>query len=207
MPVQPQLKRPLQLIYLPTTPTPALQSLSAPLLNFQDTHASAPFFGPNFWEGVLIPVPGGGIPPQHTLVQLKLTFKDGGAFDFSSTYERIKETLSQALDVARESGRPVGNGAVDVDLEQLPAYEEGAGGRAAPPQLQRPTPIAPNGVHRPRQAPPANNGVVGLAEERSARPGPPTSEQSPPDEPPPGYDEVQQASVANILERSVDEKR
>lgn len=134
-------------------------------------------------------------------MQLKLTFKDGGAFDFSSTYERIKETLSQALDVARESGRPVGNGAVDVDLEQLPAYEEAAGGRAAPVQVQRPTPIAPNGTRRPRPAPPANNGVVGLAGEEPARPGPL------PDEPPPGYEEAQQSSVADHLERSVDEKR
>lgn len=122
-------------------------------------------------------------------MQLKLTFKDGGAFDFSTTYERIRETLGQALDVARESGRTMG---VDVDLEQLPAYEEAAGGRAEPMQVQRPTPVAPNGVARPRPAPPANNGVVGLGT---------------PSEPPPGYEEVQLNSVAKKLEESVDEKR
>lgn len=103
---------------------------------------------------------------------------------------------------------------VDVDLEQLPAYEEASGhavggertqtATAAAPQIQRPTPIAPNGVQRPRPAPPANNGVVGLEEQggmhagRGRRDNPP-----PPDEPPPGYEEVQQSSVADQLERSV----
>ncbi|KAL2040871.1 hypothetical protein N7G274_006329 [Stereocaulon virgatum] len=212
-----------RLIYLPTTPTPTLQSFSAPLLNLQDTHVSAPFFGPNTWEGILIPVTGGGIPPQHTLVSLKLTFKEGGAFDFSSTFERIKENVAQAIELARESGRNVtgggSTGVVDVDLEQLPAYEEasgqaaggemggqpvGATATAQAPQLQRPTPIAPNGVQRPGPALPANNGVVGLEQQggmdagRSRRDDPP-----PPDEPPPGYEEVQQSSVADHLERRV----
>ena len=193
-------------MYLPSTPTAALHSFSAPILNLQDTHASAPFFGPNCWEGILIPVPGGGIPPHHSLVQLKLTFKDGGAFDFSSTYERIKETLNQALDVARESGRPVGNGALDVDLEQLPAYEEAAGAKPPPVQLQRPTPIAPNGTRRPIPAPRANNGVVGL-EETPLRQDATTSEASPPNEPPPGYYETQQGDVTGNSERDVKEKR
>jgi len=196
----------LQLIYLPTTPTPTLQSLSVPLLNLQDTHVTAPFFGPNIWEGILLPVPAGGIPQHHTLVPLKLTFKEGGAFDFSSVYERIRETLSQAVDVARESGRPVTNGGIDVDLEQLPAYEEataGGGERQAAPRIQRPVPISPNG-ERPRRAPAANNGVVGLSSEANARPA--ESEigacAPPPDEPPPGYEEAQ-GSVASSLGRGM----
>lgn len=121
-------------------------------------------------------------------MSLKLTFKEGGAFDFSTTYERMKETLAQAMDTARASGRPVntGGGGMDVDLEQLPAYEE-LGGAARPPvQIQRPTPVGPNGAHRP--APPANNGVVGLGLSPSSAAAPT------PDEPPPGYEEVSQGS-------------
>lgn len=109
------------------------------------------------------------------------------------------------MDVAQESGRPV-NGGVDVDLEQLPAYEEAARGGGAPvgqPQIQRPTPIAPNGVRQPRPAPPANNGVVGLNGDVDARPAATSSDAPPPppDGPPPGYEETQQSSVANNLER------
>lgn len=196
-----------RLIYLPTTPTlilglaptapqqqsqrPTLDSFSAPLLSLQDTHVTAPFFGPNVWEGVLLPVPNGGIPNPERPLPLKLTFKEGGAFDFSTTYERIKETLAQAMDMARESGRPV-NGA-DVDLEQLPAYEELGGGARAPVPIQRPTPVAPNGVHRP--APAANNGVVGLGEGSSSGVAPT------PDEPPPGYDEVVDIGKGNATEQ------
>ncbi|MCJ1230853.1 hypothetical protein MMC12_007527, partial [Toensbergia leucococca] len=117
-----------RLVYLPSTPTPQLQSFSAPIFNLQDTHVSAPYFGPNVWIAILQPVLGGGIPPHHAFVELKMTFKEGGAFDFYSTYERIKETLSQAFEVARESGQVAGNTnqvpAIDIStvhLEQLPA--------------------------------------------------------------------------------------
>lgn len=143
-------------------------------------------------------------------MQLKLTFKEGGAFDFSSTYEQIKEALSQAAEVARESGTATAG--VEADLEQLPAYEEASGagngnmgGQGAATQIQRPTPIAPNGVQRPRPAPPAINGVVGLADAGGVGPGQSSREEPPPppDEPPPGYEEVQQSSVADQLERSV----
>lgn len=138
-------------------------------------------------------------------MSLKLTFKEGGAFDFSTTYEQMKETLAQAMETARESGRAVNNsngiGGLDVDLEQLPAYEElGGGGGGGPPpvQIQRPTPVGPNGAHRP--APPANNGVVGLQSASSSR----AAAAPTPDEPPPGYEEVLQGSVADELERRVE---
>lgn len=108
------------------------------------------------------------------------------------------------METARASGRPVNNNAagsgLDVDLEQLPAYEElgGGGNGRAPVQIQRPMPVAPNGAHRPA-APPANNGVVGLEAATSS-----TAVAATPDEPPPGYEEVLQGSVANELERRVE---
>lgn len=119
-------------------------------------------------------------------------------------------------DVARNEG-----GGEDVGLEQLPAYEESAGGGGVvgnggvqavngdgvrlpgEVQIQRPTPIAPNGVQRPtpRLAPAANNGVVGLEASNASTSGP---SAPPPDEPPPGYEETLGNSVASNLERSVE---
>lgn len=111
----------------------------------------------------------------------------------------MKETLAQAVDMARASGRPVNSGGgLDADLEQLPAYEELGGAARAPVPIQRPTPVGPDGARRP--APAANNGVVGLgaAGSSSAAPAPT------PEEAPPGYEEVLQGSVANGLERRVE---
>lgn len=190
-----------RLVYLPADPNLQLKSFSAPILNLQDTHVSAPFFGPNVWFGVLQPVTGGGIPPHHAFVKLKMTFKDGGAFDFSSTYERLKESLSQASEVARESGRPVDLS--NVDLEQLPAYEEVAPSptTASAPNIQRPTPISPSRASQPTTR---NNGVANTERDRKAQANNESSEQrATPDEPPPGYDEVQQSSIADNLEASI----
>ncbi|MDI1491960.1 MAG: hypothetical protein OHK93_003171 [Ramalina farinacea] len=198
------------LIYLPAAPTSQLQSLSAPLLSLQDTHVTAPFFGPNLWEGILIPTTGGGFSPQHHVIQIKLTFKEGGAFDFHSTFERIKEQVAHAAEIARESGRANLNlnGPIDADLEQLPAYEEvGNAGRIPQPvsapaqqqgaQIQRPTPRLPNGDERP--APQGDD-----QDNRSSKPEPANPAPfAPPMEPPPGYEEVQARTVADNLEQSL----
>ena len=145
----------------------------------------------------MLPVPNGGIPHPERPLPLKLTFKEGGAFDFSTTFERIKETLAQAMDMARESGRLV-DGA-DVDLEQLPAYEELGGGARPPVPIQRPTPVAPNGVHSP--APAAISGVVGLGAASSSGVAPT------PDEPPPGYEEVVEGGKGNETEHRVEKSQ
>lgn len=144
---------------------------------------------------------GGGIPPQHAFVKLKMTFKEGGAFDFSSTYERIKESLSQASEVARESGRPIDLS--NVDLEQLPAYEEVAPSPtiASTPTIQRPTPITPTSASRPTLR---SNDVADSERDRKAQANnEPSGQLPPPNEPPPGYDEVQQSSIADNLEASI----
>ena len=192
-----------QLIYLPSSPTPQFQSLSVPLLSLQDTHITAPFFGANSWEGVLIPTAGGGFAQQHHVVQIKLTFKEGGAFDFHTTYEQIKEQVAHAAEIARDNGRTNGhtNAPIDVDLEQLPAYEEQAPPQPPAPssngdisQVQRPVPIAPNGTARPAPAQ--------ILDDPVEPPQQPSAEPfNPPNEPPPGYEETQSTSVANDLEQ------
>lgn len=70
------------------------------------------------------PVAGGGISPSLPAVQLKVTFKEGGAFDFHTNFERIKERLEQAVENTSQGTRGQQN--VDlsaVHLEELPAYE------------------------------------------------------------------------------------
>ncbi|KAF2675189.1 hypothetical protein BT63DRAFT_30749 [Microthyrium microscopicum] len=113
-----------RVIYLPATPNDRLQSFACPILNLHDTHVEAPWFGANIWTALVQPVPGGGIPAHLPALELKMTFKDGGAFDLHSTFERIKERLLQAVDVAQmasggEQGVDMGN----VNLDELPAYE------------------------------------------------------------------------------------
>ena len=127
-----------------------------------------------------------------------MTFKEGGAFDFAATYERIKETLSHAMEMARESGRPQAN-LSDINTEQLPAYEEATGG----PVLQRPMPTLR--IAAPQNLLGSNGSVISSADERSTNPSLSGSsgENIPPNEPPPGYEETQQSSIAESLERSI----
>jgi len=176
-----------QIVYLPTTPTAELQSFSSPILNLQDTHVRAPFFGANYWTGLCKPVSGGGIPEAHSAVEIRLTFKDGGAFDFHTVFEQIKERVYQAYTVARENGQAGAADAslADIHLEQLPAYEAASdgGGKVIEedePVILSPIPVRPAGTgpSSPILPPPAHTNVV-----------------QPPDGPPPGYEEAQ-AQVA-----------
>ncbi|KAF2234011.1 hypothetical protein EV356DRAFT_486036 [Viridothelium virens] len=206
-----------RVVYLPSSPTPTLQSFTVPLLNLHDTHVTAPWFGPNVWTSLLQPVSGGGIPAQHAALELKLTFKDGGAFDFHTGYERIKERLQQAVELARESGVAVGDGTersagrgggalegVDmgaVHLDQLPRYEEASRGEQGrereqqEQQQQRDSGVAVGRSEEGRKP-----------EEEEVEIRPPAEEPfTPPLEPPPGYEEVQRDSVATELEQRLRE--
>ncbi|KKK16459.1 hypothetical protein ARAM_005687, partial [Aspergillus rambellii] len=94
-----------RVVYIPAQTSKDLESFSAPLLNIHDSHVSSPFFGPNAWIALVQPVAGGGIPPSLAAVQLKVTFKEGGAFEFHNQFERIKERLQHAVEISRETGR------------------------------------------------------------------------------------------------------
>lgn len=200
----------MQVIYLPVTPSPDLQSFAVPILNVRDSRVTAPWFGANKWEAVIQPVYGGGIPPQHAELELVMEFKEGGAFDFSTTFERLKERLKQAVDVARESGLATGDGADVLDgrgagplagvnlnsvhLDDLPAYEESRQDRVVGPEDPIPSPpvgsdsiISPSSPEVPTKSSPISS--------------PQQETFSPPSEPPPGYEEVQRDSVADELER------
>jgi hypothetical protein len=140
-------------------------------------------------------VPGGNIPATIPAIEVKMTFKEGGAFDFHSTYERIKERMQQVVDIARESGALTQGQAEDgradmggvnldsVHLDELPAYEDASrspllGGREA----QR---IVEERTRRVTRSPDSASSPAG--EVMSSEP--------------PRYEEVQRESVADELER------
>jgi hypothetical protein len=190
------------MIYLPVTPSPTLQSFAVPILNVTDSRVTAPWFGANKWEAIIQPVAGGGIPPQHHELDLVMEFKEGGAFDFSSIFERLKERLRQAVDVARESGAD-GEGGVNmnnVHLEDLPAYEESRTHARVPDPLPSPPMDGGMGVGGPVVAAPTSP----QASSPLISPGRQQQESfQPPDEPPPGYEEVQRSSIVDELERQM----
>lgn len=163
------------MVYLPAQKSDDFQSFSSPLLNIRDSHVSAPFFGPNVWTALVQPVAGGGISPSLPAVQIKVTFKEGGAFDFHTNFERIRERLEQAVENVSDGAR--GMRGVDlsaVHLEELPAYE---GPRnTAPPPVSSGAPVARQHIQQVSEA------------------------GSEPAEPPPCYEEVQSQSVAQELE-------
>jgi len=169
-----------RIVYLPKDPKPDLQSFSAPILNLQDTRVCSPLFGANYWNALVKPVAGGNIPSSQPYLELKMIFSDGGAFDFHSIYEQIKEVAAHALEVARESQ----GGIVDmtnVHLEQLPAYEpSGAPGgeNLAAPMV---TPDSAVNMRAPSPAPK-------------------------PSEPPPAYEEAQVQAVGIDLEARLREE-
>lgn len=177
---------PPQIVYIPTTSSPTLTSFSSPILNLHDTYVRAPFFGANYWTASVRPVAGGGIPPSLALIDLRMTFREGGAFDYHNVFELIKERLHQAVQAARDAGRSVGGaGGVDqavlggLHLEQLPAYE--------PAAVAAPGAAAADEVRRASV-------VDGQRTESD-------SVAAQPDEPPPGYEEAQAQAVGIDLDQ------
>ncbi|KIN04327.1 hypothetical protein OIDMADRAFT_143756 [Oidiodendron maius Zn] len=182
-----------RLVYLPANPTPELQSFSCPILNTQDTYVRAPFFGANYWTGLCKAVQGGGIPAAHSVVEIRLTFREGGAFDFHSTFEQIKERLYQAYSVARESGQGgAGADLSNVHLEQLPAYEPAREAEREPeePVILSPIPVRP--TDRDGRMPDPE----GLADDSDSEAQGPAAPA--PSDPPPGYEEAQAQAISRL---------
>jgi len=170
-----------RIVYTPTDKTPTLESFSCPITNVHDSRVSAPFFGPNVWQAVIQPVPNGGIIPSAAAVELKLVFKDGGAFDFHSTFERLKERVQQVVENNNsQDAAAAQRAALNVHLEDLPAYEEATGLARSPVPAQSPEEL-------PTLVPDNSAARATIAASNL------------PDEPPPGYEEVQLRGVESAL--------
>ncbi|KAI9487174.1 MAG: hypothetical protein EXX96DRAFT_552098 [Benjaminiella poitrasii] len=90
-----------------STCTPQFKNLTIPLLNFKSWKLEQPWFGANYVAGVVIPVQGGGLTRNS---QLKLTFTEGGAIEFTNILRSLLERIGEVNEIPRE-------------YEPLPAYE------------------------------------------------------------------------------------
>jgi WW domain-binding protein 2 len=160
-----------------------------------------PWFGSNSWQALLQPVPGGNIPSSRANIDLKLVFNEGGAADFHTNFESIKERLQQAVEAARDGDSGVGRGVgslvgVNMDavhLDQLPTYEASGQDAIAPISPAPSIPGPP--IALPSAADNSQDSAGGLLRRRA----PMTAE--PPNDPPPGYEETQQQSIQQEFER------
>ena len=133
-------------------------------------------------------------------MEVKFTFKEGGAFDFRAQYERVRERLQQAIEVSRlnqDAGDGGGNSSAgaaglngvdvsNVNLEELPAYQERGDGPLIPPIMPSAAPIRPAAQE---------STVDGDGREQASR------QRDTPAEPPPGYDESMQEHLERRLSR------
>lgn len=202
-----------RIVYLPATTTTTnstnaptnnnhVTSFAAPLTHIHDTRVTTPWLGPNVWVALIQPVAGGGLPAGMPAVEARLTFKEGGAYDFHNKFCQVKERLAQVLEaramsgVAQEAGG--GGGGMseeDVHLEQLPAYEEVG------------SPVQPGGVVQQGIAPPSSGPPRSMTADQQNSPAENTTHADatgpPPAEPPPGYEEAQRDSVTEEMERGL----
>ena len=110
-------------MYIPEklSSTAELQSFAAPIKRISDSHLTqrialaqwrrrliVAWFSANAFIGTVTPVKNGGIPHY---AELKLIFKEGGAFEFYNTYTSLLDRLHASQ----------GEGGVE-HLEDLPRY-------------------------------------------------------------------------------------
>lgn len=200
-----------RIIYLPETPTEQFKSFAAPLLNIHDSHVALPFWGANYWAASLQPVQGGGIPmPKTGVLELKLTFKEGGASDFHNKYEVVRERLQQAVETSRMEGDGSGSsrGAMNgvnvanVNLDDLPAYSEESDGPLIAPTAAAAASVQTSHSQQEQQT---DSGVD--VEDDRPRPKATDNALSPPDEPPPDYEETQMTGLQDEMETRLNEGR
>ena len=141
-------------------------------------------------------------------MEIKLTFKDGGAFDFHTKFEQVKEKLQQAVDVARvrgdgsaSAGSRAAMSGVDttnVNLEDLPAYREESDGPLIAPVMG----AGSGAAAAARSNAPASTSSTADMQSRASQQQQQGNETfSPPDEPPPGYEEAQMAGLQDEVDR------
>lgn len=160
------------------------------------------------------PVPGGNLVGGSG-VELKVTFKDGGAPQFQGMFETVKERLQQVVDVARErnagqAGAGAGVDMSNVHLDQLPSYQEHGQDRVArdegegdDDQNER-VEVPRSATAEEVRAMAAAAATRREAESRRRRSREEEEAVGMPDDAPPGYEETQQKSVEDELSRRLE---
>ncbi|ROT36598.1 hypothetical protein SODALDRAFT_335699 [Sodiomyces alkalinus F11] len=160
-----------RVIYIPAQPTAEFKSFQAWILDCQDSYVNSPLIGAWYWAATVRPSPGGGVPPDIPRLSLKLTFREGGYYEFYRQFEELKERMEHVRRVQQETGQ-----LVNIPDEPLPTYEPRQPGTSEPSNLE------PNTlVSRPRSTSSA-------------------SQNPRPDEPPPDYEEAQAQQLSMRLE-------
>ncbi len=95
-----------RILYLPDHASAEFKSFAAPIKNLHDAKIVQPWFGPNAWVTEVTPVHAGGLM-QPT--EAKLTFKDGGVFDFHMKFSTLRHNIHEGI---------------GAHAEDLPAYQE-----------------------------------------------------------------------------------
>jgi hypothetical protein len=132
------------------------QSFAAPIKRLSDSHITqrifilygrawltvyTAWFSANAFIATLTPVKNGGIP--H-IAELKIVFKEGGAFEFYNTYTALLDRLQAQVD-----GDPVEH------LEDLPVYSTDTAGGSEEPGS--PVPLVENQSANERVTAPAED--------------------------------------------------
>ncbi|GBB89486.1 hypothetical protein RclHR1_16190005 [Rhizophagus clarus] len=149
------------------------KSLSIPLLNLKEGKFQQPWFGANYYQAVVTPVLNGGLPAPG---QLKVTFKEGGGFKFSTVYKNLMLRLFE-----NEGTAPVEH------TEPLPMYTPRQdNSSSAQTSTSSCSNVVSSGAPLNSLEPPADTTAPrNISTSTEARP-PPVA----PDELPPAYDEV-----------------
>ncbi|CAG8635818.1 102_t:CDS:2 [Racocetra persica] len=148
-----------RVIFISRPTLPNFQSLSIPLLHLKEGKLQQPWFGANYYEACLIPVQNGGLPSPG---QMKITFKEGGGYDFSSCYteliQRLNESESYVLiehteplptytpreDSTSTATQALGTGASSITPPTGPLTNATSPSRSTPVNSAAPPPIAPD---------------------------------------------------------------
>ncbi|KAK9468955.1 hypothetical protein V1512DRAFT_258292 [Lipomyces arxii] len=85
-----------RLVCLPQSNSTSFDSFAVSYKHIHDCHVTQPWFGPNYWSAIIIPVAEGGLP-QGVPFELKLTFNDGGAFEFQTAFEHMRQALHNGI--------------------------------------------------------------------------------------------------------------
>jgi len=86
----------MRIIYITTPSLNHFKSFEIPLQNLRNGNLIQPWLGANYYSATLIPVENAGLRENGNL---KLHFKDGGAFEFSSIYNQC---LSRIAGIGKE---------------------------------------------------------------------------------------------------------
>lgn len=99
----------MRLVYVNAQSNEPFKTFSVPILNICDVHINQPWFGANSLEFMVNPVRNGSL---HGQSEVRLSFKEGGVFEFFRLYCELRDRLYENSGDARSVQH----------LESLPIY-------------------------------------------------------------------------------------